>query len=152
LYAKVRPHYPQKLFQYLASVCDEHKSAWDAVCGNGQAAVSFARYFKEVQASDISEQQIAHAIQNPKVTCSVQPVEATNFVQNKFDLVCVAQALHWFDLGLFWPEVKRVLKPGGIFAAWGYTWFSIENGIDEFIREKILRIIDSYWAPQVKLL
>ncbi len=152
LYARVRPHYPEELFQYLESICEEHKSAWDAACGNGQAAVSLARYFKEVQASDISEQQIAHAKQNPKVIYSVQPVEETSFAQGQFDLVCVAQALHWFDFDLFWPEVKWVLKLGGIFAAWGYTWFLIEDSIDEWIREKILRIIEPYWAPQIKLL
>ena len=152
LYASVRPHYPQELFQYLASVCEQHKSVWDAACGNGQAAASLERFFEQVQATDISEQQIAHALPNPKVIYSVQPVEKTDFDRNQFDLVCVAQALHWFDFESFWPEVKRVLKPSGVFAAWGYTWFSIEDRIDEFIREKILRIIDPYWAPQVKLL
>lgn len=152
LYSKVRPIYPKELFQYLEAVCEEHKAAWDGACGNGQAAVSLARYFEEVQATDISEEQIAHAIQNPKVTYSVQPVEATNFDKEQFDLVCIAQALHWFDYELFWPEVKRVLKPRGIFAAWSYTWFSIEEGIDECIEEKILRIIEPYWAQQNKLL
>lgn len=152
IYAQVRPQYPQELFQFLASECKGHRSAWDAACGNGQAAVNLATFFEQVQATDISEQQIAHALLNPKVIYSVQPVERTDFGTSQFDLVCVAQALHWFDLELFWPEVKRVIKPGGIFAAWGYTWFSIEDSIDESIRERILPIIEPYWAPQVKLL
>ena len=81
-YARARPHYPKELFQYLNSVCDGHKAAWDAACGNGQAAVSLACFFEQVQATDISEQQIAHAIQNPEVTYSVQPVETTNFYED----------------------------------------------------------------------
>ena len=152
LYAKVRPLYPTKLFEYLGAICGNHKEAWDGACGNGQAAVSLARYFNAVQATDISEQQITHAIQNPKVAYSVQPSEATNFNKNQFDLVCIAQALHWFDYEMFWPEVKRVLKPEGIFAAWGYSWFSIEDKIDECINEKFLKIIKPYWAVQNKLL
>jgi ubiquinone/menaquinone biosynthesis C-methylase UbiE len=48
----------------------------------------------------------------------VQSAESTTFIDESFDAVCVAQALHWFDYELFWPEVQRVLKPSGVFAAW----------------------------------
>ncbi len=151
-YVKARPQYPKALFEYLYAVCNEHDQAWDGACGNGQAAVGLAAYFKKVQATDISERQIAHAIQHPKVSYSIQSAEQTNFDKNQFDLVCIAQALHWFDQALFWPEVKRVLKPRGIFAAWGYTWFSIENGIDAIIKEKLLKVLEPYWAQQNKTL
>ena len=39
LYAKVRPHYPQELYAFLATLCDEQKNAWDVACGSGQAAI-----------------------------------------------------------------------------------------------------------------
>ncbi len=152
LYATARPQYPAELFNYLAAICDENKTAWDGACGNGQAAVDISSYFDEVHATDVSVGQIANAIPNPRVTYSVQPSEATNFSENQFDLVCIAQALHWFDYDLFWPEVKRVLKPGGVFAAWGYSWFSIEEKIDECIQEKFLKFLEPYWAEQNKLL
>ncbi|MBT7071499.1 MAG: class I SAM-dependent methyltransferase [Anaerolineae bacterium] len=152
LYAKVRPQYPQELFKFLVSLCDERKRAWDVACGNGQAAVDLAMYFAEVHATDVSEQQIAHAIPNPRVRYSVQPAEKTNFAENQFDLVGVAQALHWFDHDLFWDEVKRVLNPDGIFAAWGYSWFSIESKIDQAIKENFLDVIEPYWATQNTLL
>ena len=152
LYAKARPQYPAELFNYLAAICDERKTAWDGACGNGQAAIDIVPYFDLVQATDISEGQIANAIPNPKVTYSVQPSEATHFHENQFDLVCIAQALHWFDYDLFWPEVKRVLKPRGVFAAWGYSWFSVEERIDACIKEKFLKFLGPYWAKQNKLL
>jgi ubiquinone/menaquinone biosynthesis C-methylase UbiE len=151
LYAKVRPRYPQELFTFLASLCDDGQSAWDVACGNGQAAVDLALYFAEVHATDVSEQQIANAIPNPRVRYSVQPAEKTNFAENQFDLVSVAQALHWFDYELFWPEVKRVLKPNGIFAAWGYSWFSAAE-INDVLREHFLPAIKPYWAKQNQLL
>lgn len=151
-YAKSRPHYPKEIYAYVASVCNENSIAWDGACGNGQAAEGLVQYFERVEATDISEQQIAKAIQIPRVTYSVQASENTNFSDNYFDVMCIAQALHWFDYKLFWPEVKRVLKPAGIIAAWGYSWFSIENAIDEIIAEKILKFIKPYWAPQNKLL
>lgn len=148
LYAKVRPLYPKALFEHLSGLCNEHIAAWDGACGNGQAAIGLASYFDEVQATDVSDQQIAHAIYNPKVTYSVQPSEATDFQKNQFDLVCIAQALHWFNFDQFWPEVKRVLKPAGIFAAWGYSWFSIEDEIDECIKENFLKFLEPYWSER----
>ncbi len=152
LYAKVRPQYPQELFDFLVSLCDKKKSAWDVACGSGQAAVDLAMYFAEVHATDVSEQQIANAIPNPRVRYSVQTAEKTNFPKNTFDLVCVAQALHWFDHEAFWTEVKKVLKPNGIFAAWGYSWFSINPEADKAFKENFLDPIQPYWAEQNQLL
>jgi SAM-dependent methyltransferase len=152
IYAGARPLYPKEIYEYLASVCPNRKVAWDGACGNGQAANGLARYFERVEASDVSEQQIANALEHPKVFYSVQVSEKTDFIDNQFDLVCIAQALHWFDFEAFWPEVKRVLRPEGIFAAWGYSWFSIADAIDETIQEELLKPIAPYWAPQNKLL
>ena len=47
------------------------------------------------------------------------------------DLVTVAQAIHWFDLEKFYAEAKRVLKPGGVIAAWTYTLLDVEAGIEQ---------------------
>ena len=44
-----------------------------------------------------------------------------NFVAPaSIDLATAAEALHWFDLNNFYPEMRRVLRPGGTLAAWGY--------------------------------
>lgn len=151
-YAESRPQYPGEPFEYLNSICEMKAAAWDGACGNGQAAIGLAQYFNRVEATDISEQQIKNAIQHPRVSYSVQASEATTFQENQFDLVCIAQALHWFNYDKFWPEVKRVLKKDGLFAAWGYSWFSIDESIDGVIKEKLLKIIEPYWAPQNQLL
>lgn len=152
LYSKVRPQYPKELYIFLTSLCPEKKSVWDVACGSGQATIDLAAHFDEVYATDISEEQITHAHAHPKVQYSVQPAEATNFAENQFDLVGVAQALHWFDYPRFWPEVKRVLKPNGIFAAWGYSWFSINPEADRAFKENFLAPIEPYWAKENQLL
>ena len=152
LYASVRPSYPDRLFEYLSVCCQQHQAAWDCACGNGQAAIGLTGYFDAVFATDISQQQIANAIQHPNVIYSVQPSESTAFHDEQFDIVCIAQALHWFDLDQFWPEVKRVLKPGGLFAAWGYSWFSISAPLDHSIQEEVLEFLRPYWPEQNKLL
>jgi ubiquinone/menaquinone biosynthesis C-methylase UbiE len=129
---------------YLSACCQQHQAAWDCACGNGQAAIGLASYFDAVYATDISQQQIANAKKHPKVIYSVQPSEHTYFHDDQFDIVCIAQALHWFDLAQFWPEVKRVLKPGGLFAAWGYSWFSVEAQVDRCIQTEVLEYLRPY--------
>ncbi len=152
IYLNARPRYPKELYDILAKLCKNHQCAWDAASGSGQAAIDLTKYFAEVKATDISEQQITNALIHPKIEYSVQPSEATTFEDNFFDLVCVAQALHWFDYEKFWPEVRRVLKPNGIFAAWGYSWFKIQSDIDNIIEHKFIKIIRPYWAKQNQLL
>lgn len=126
--------------------------AWDCACGNGQAAENLAQIFDRVIASDISEQQIENAKKIDNVEFTVCTAEQTDFPDDSFDLICVAQALHWFNFELFWSEIRRVLKPNGIFSAWGYTWPSISPELDSIFQKLILDVIEPYWAPQNRLL
>ena len=151
LYAASRPLYPDALFEYAASLVDSHQTAWDCACGNGQAAIGLIQHFDHVEATDISQNQIANGFANKKISYSVQPAEKTTFQDNQFDLVNVALALHWFDLDKFWPEVHRVLKPNGVFIAYTYAWFQVTQEIDEAIDKHIRSIIYPYWAPNNKL-
>lgn len=152
LYALARPKYPQAIYDFLSSCVTHKNKVWDCATGNGQAAIALAEIFNEVQATDLSEQQIAQAVLNDKITYSVQPAEHTNFDDKYFDLITVAQAIHWFDFEKFWPEALRVLKHGGVFAAWGYDWPKISTQIDAAIDENILQIIKPYWAKQNQLI
>lgn len=72
IYAQYRPHYPQQLFDYLASLTSGHELAWDCGTGNGQAAVCLAALYNQVLATDPSEQQLKHATQHPKVLYKIQ--------------------------------------------------------------------------------
>ena len=160
-YAAARPRYPRELYQFLSSLvnpgdqpsepCDKTR-VWDCATGNGQAAIGLAEFFTEVYATDVSPQQIAHAMAGDNITYSVQPAESTHFGNHFFDVVVVAQALHWFDLEQFWLEVKRVLKPGGIFAAWGYDWFVISPEIDSIVKHDVDDVIAPFWSPRLQSL
>jgi ubiquinone/menaquinone biosynthesis C-methylase UbiE len=151
-YAQARPTYPDALYRFIAEAAPGRGRAWDCATGNGQAAIGLARHFAAVEASDASEQQVAHAIAAKGVRYSVQRAEQTDYESRSFDAVCVAQALHWFDLDRFYPEVQRVLKPGGIFAAWGYGWTEIASEIDRAIERHLLAPIKPHWPKQNALL
>lgn len=138
LYAKHRPQYPDELFSFLGDICERHDCAWDYATGNGQAAVSCANHFQLVEATDISPEQIRHCIVHPKVHYGLSPAEHTAFNDRSFDLIMVAQAIHWFDKDAFFKEAERVLKPKGILAVWGYGFLEIEKEIDNVIAEYLL--------------
>ncbi|HEY6050877.1 MAG TPA: class I SAM-dependent methyltransferase, partial [Thermoanaerobaculia bacterium] len=132
-YARYRPDYPEALFSYLASLAPDHRLAWDCATGSGQAAAGLARHFDEVLATDASSRQIEQALPIPRVRYAVCPAESVALPDAGADLVAVAQALHWFDLGAFFAEVRRVLVPGGVLAVWCYGLLSIAPEIDSIL-------------------
>ncbi len=117
-YAQARPHYPAALFDWLAAHCAKRTLAWDCGAGNGQASVALAAYFEQVHATDISAAQLAEAPAHPRIHYRVAPADASALPSHTADLITVAQALHWFDLDAFYAEARRVLRPGGLIAAW----------------------------------
>jgi SAM-dependent methyltransferase len=50
----------------------------------------------------------------PEVTAKIGPAEAIPLPDDCVDAVFVGQALHWFDLDRTWPQISRVLRPGGV--------------------------------------
>lgn len=148
-YAAFRPAYPDKLLDWLASIAPQRSLAWDCGAGNGQATVALAAHFKHVLATDISAAQLAAAPALPNVEYRVTPAGHCGLHHRSTDLVTVAQALHWFDLTEFYAEVRRVLKPQGVLAAWGYNRLLINHAavqriVDRFYEETI----GAYWPPE----
>ena len=151
-YAAARPRYPDELFRFLAGLAHRRQRAWDCGTGNGQAAIALANYFDEVCATDASAEQVAEAVAHPGVHYSVQRAESTDFPVASFDLVCVAQALHWFEFDAFFKEVQRVASRGALFAAWGYDSQQVDPLFDDALRRTVLEPLDAFWAPQNRLL
>jgi SAM-dependent methyltransferase len=145
-YASARPTYPAALFDWLAAQSPARRSAWDVGCGNGQASCALAQRFERVIANDIAADQLAHAPNLANVTWQVAAAEQVALAPASIDLVLVAQALHWFDLGTFYPKVQRSLTPRGVFAAVGYSGFRIDGDIDREFGVTLLDPLQPFWA------
>jgi SAM-dependent methyltransferase len=152
VYRDSRPIYPKELLAFIAGLTQRRDAAWDCATGNGQAAIGLAAYFSVVYATDVSDNQIAHSLPHARVQYSVGGAESPAFADASLDLATVAQALHWFDYPRFWPAVTRVLKPDGVFAAWGGTTGSTSTRRSTRLSRLRLDRIVSYWAPQNRLL
>jgi SAM-dependent methyltransferase len=150
-YAAFRPRYPDALFAFLAREVPARDVAWDVGTGSGQAAISLARFFTHVIATDASSMQIDHAEPHPNVTYRVAPAEESGVADQSVDLVTVAQAVHWFDRGRFWSEVRRTLRPRGVIAVWTYALFEITPEIDTVVRRFYSGIVGPFWPPERRL-
>src|SRR5919109_5021813 len=149
-YAQYRPKYPDELYAYLADLAPARSLAWDCGTGNGQAALGLAKYFDRVHATDASAEQISLAYPHEKVDYRVEPAEHVSLNNSSVDLVTVAVAIHWFDFDEFYREVKRVLKPDGIIAAWTYNAVEISPEIDPWIWHYYRDIVGEYWPERIR--
>src|SRR5690606_32539375 len=96
-YAQFRPEYPEEVINWMLQFVQNRGLALDVATGSGQLEHKLSRSFELVYATDMSERQIMNAKSVTNVIYQVEPAEKTGFSDKKFDLVSVAQAIHWFD-------------------------------------------------------
>ena len=156
-YARYRPCYPAELFDFLAGLAPSRRRAVDLAAGSGQAAVGLAGPFEEVLAVEASPKQLGAALPRPRVAYRLVRAEDTGLPEAYADLVTIAQALHWLDLDRLWPEVRRILVPGGVAAVWMYGLARVartdgaqpeEEEIDLWIGRFYRDVVGPYWPPE----
>lgn len=154
LYAQYRIDYPPELYDFILAFATESlqpstgRRAWDCATGNGQVAGALADLGFLVEATDISEKQLLLAVKKPAIHYQVSPAEQTPFADHTFDLITVAQALHWFDVDAFHREVRRVARPGAVIAEWGYGLAQLGPTLDPLLIDFYRNRVGPYWDPQ----
>lgn len=152
LYKAFRPTYPADLYDFMLDLVPEKNCAWDCGTGNGQVATELAKKFNQVYATDISRQQLEQAPRQPNIVYSVQQAGEPVFPDDYFNLITVAQAIHWFDFEPFYKEVNRTIKSGGIFAVIGYGLAETFPKADNIISRLFHEITGPYWDEERRYL
>lgn len=149
-YASARPTYPDGLFDWLASLVPDAAAtvAWDCATGNGQAAAPLAQRFGLVVATEPSLAQLAHRVAHDRVAYVAATAEQLPLAGGRVGLVTVAQAMHWFDLDRFHAEVRRVLRPDGVIAAWSYGSAAAGEDVEPLLRAFEHEELGPYWPPE----
>jgi ubiquinone/menaquinone biosynthesis C-methylase UbiE len=149
-YSRFRPHYPEELFDFLAAEVSEHKLAWDAGTGSGQAALQLAERFEQVIATDSSTAQISEAPTHKRISFRAATAEKSGLQDCCCDLITVASAVHWFDREVFYEEAKRILKPGAVIAVWCYSLITAPDNLAQAI-ERFYAAIEPFWPAPILL-
>ena len=147
-YARIRPTYPERLFDHLAALTPAHDLAWDCGTGSGQSARSLVTRFERVVATDISQAQLTHAVNALRLHRVVSAAEQAPLQDGTADLITVSAAFHWFDPAPFYAEVLRVGRPGAVFAAWSYFRSRIAPDIDAVVDRYTDGEVAGYWLPR----
>ncbi|XP_052800210.1 putative methyltransferase DDB_G0268948 [Mya arenaria] len=158
LYARFRPTYSSAVYETIFQFYEDSKSsklnydlAVDVGCGNGQSSKPLCSKFRRVIGYDVSEEQVKSARNDvDNLTFRVGPGEDLRFLENNsVDLVTIAQALHWLDRDVFYQEVERVLKPGGVFGGYGYGNNVLDDGVaNQLVKEFYSGLLGPYWDEQ----
>jgi SAM-dependent methyltransferase len=150
-YASIRPSYPNELFECLANNT-ENNLALDIGTGNGQCAYGLSKYYKNVIGIDISQKQLDSAYKRKNIEYYCVPAEFNEyhmklFNGKQFDLITCAQSLHFFDLNIFYNNIKQILKPNtGLFVAWSYIHPTTESKeITDIISKCYYLKLKDYW-------
>ena len=99
------------------------KKILDVGSGAGEAAVYLAKQGAEVTATDLSAgmlKVVEQVARHHGVTVATRQSTADrlDFPAASFDIVYAANLLHHVNLESTLAEVRRVLKPAGVFASW----------------------------------
>jgi ubiquinone/menaquinone biosynthesis C-methylase UbiE len=66
------------------------------------------------------EQRMASQLENVRYQAGSSA--ATGLAERSADIVTCSQSLHWMEPEATFAEVARILRPGGLFAAYDYAW------------------------------
>ncbi|KAG6004052.1 hypothetical protein E4U21_001448 [Claviceps maximensis] len=126
-YAAARPSYPDSLFKTVLAYHNAQSTSGvllDIGCGHGLIARAMSPHFGRVVGIDTSPgmiEQAASSTQDAKITfCQASAQDLSFLADEAVDMIVAGQSAHWFDYDRAWPELCRVLKPGGSLAFWGY--------------------------------
>ncbi len=149
LYQQARPTYPQSLIDSLIKQLQGFDCAWDCGAGSGQLTRLIAPYFQQVIATDLSQNQLDQAPALSNVSYLQQAAEQCTFPDHHFDLITVAQAIHWFDFEKFYAQVKRTLKPEGVIAVIGYGLLVLDDALlNDRIQQLYHQTLNGFWDAE----
>jgi SAM-dependent methyltransferase len=123
-YDRHRPRPPDVLLERLCRYARVEKPALvvDLGCGTGLSTRAWSGRAERVVGVEPNPAMLAAAAEAPRVEFRQAFAQETGLDDDCADIVTVSQALHWMDPDPTFAEAARILRPGGLFAAYDYDW------------------------------
>ncbi|MBD2610941.1 MAG: class I SAM-dependent methyltransferase [Nostoc sp. ZfuVER08] len=143
LYDRVRPGYPEALFDDVVSLSriNPEGRILEIGCGTGQATVPFARLGYPILCIELGK-NLATVAQKNLAAYSQVEVRNTAFEdwvieENAFDLVISATAFHWLDPTIAYKKTALALRSKGAIALfWNeHVYSDASNGFFEEVQK-----------------
>jgi SAM-dependent methyltransferase len=127
-YDRYRPRPPAALLALLMQLSDSPRPELviDIGCGTGLSTIAWATHAQAVVGVEpspdmrrVAERQAA-TVEGRNVRILAGHSAAIDLPDACADIITAAQALHWMEPQPTFAEVARLLRPGGVFAAYDY--------------------------------
>ena len=145
-YAKYRDIYTESFYQTLLdfNIGVAGQNILDLGTGSGVIPRHMIRYGAKWTGADISTEQIEMAKSltsenNLDIHYIICPADQIPVSDNSFDIVTACQCFWYFPVETTIPEIKRVLKPDGIFAIMSMIGLPRESAILAKSEELVLK-------------
>ena len=131
MYDRARPTPPPVLLDILTQLIDTPHPALvvDLGSGTGLSTMIWSAQTQHVIGIEPNADMRTQAIQKLKNHLHAARIEyqegvanRTNLPDGSADIVTCAQSLHWMEPTSTLAEIARILRPGGLFAAYDYDW------------------------------
>jgi len=131
-YDRTRPRPPAALTDLIRQwIGNEDPDVVDLGAGTGLSTTLWPRAIGVEPSADMRAIAVARG-----ATVVDGTAEATGLPDGCADVVTASQALHWFDPERTFAEVVRLLRPGGVFAAFDCDWPpAVDGEVDRAYRE-----------------
>lgn len=123
-YDRFRPRPPRELLEVLCRYArvDRPELVVDLGCGTGLSTRAWSGRAERVGGIEPNPAMLAAAEPAPGVEYRQGYAHDTGLPDAGADLVTASQSLHWMEPGPVFAEASRILRPGGVFAAYDYDW------------------------------
>lgn len=123
-YDSLRPRPPSQLIAVLLqlSLSRRPRLVVDLGSGTGLSTVVWADHADHVIGIEENDEMLAAAREADRVEYRHAGADATGLPTGSADIVTCAQSFHWMPRQQTLAEAARVLRPGGLFAAFDYDW------------------------------
>lgn len=144
-YARFRDIYPDSLYEKLQKlgIGRQEQTILDLGSGTGVLPRHLYHTGARFTATDVSPNQLDAAKQlaeqqSMRMSYHVCGAEDIGLDGEAFDAVTAVQCFRYFDVSRAIPEIRRVLKPGGLFCRVDMEWLPHEDEIAARTEELIL--------------
>ena len=137
-YDRYRPRPPRALLDLLCRYARTPEPALvvDLGCGTGLSTRAWSGTASRTIGVEPNAAMLAVAEPAPGVEYVQAFAQTTGIPDRSADIVTCSQSLHWMDPQETFAEAARILRPGGVFAAYDYDWPAVvEPDVDAAFKD-----------------